>query len=108
MMPDLIANSVFKENGVEYRPGDVISAELPNIEKLMEKGFVVYRGSAAAAKKAIAEAKAAEEGRAAEEKAKKEAEEKARQEAEEKAAAETAEKKSEEKPVKGRKGKVEE
>lgn len=94
MMPDLIANSVFEHKGVKYRPGDIISPEMPGIEKLMDKGFVVYRGGAAAAKKAAAEAAA-------------------RKEAEEKAAAEAAARKetgkeSEEKPVKGRKSKVEE
>lgn len=103
MMPDLIANSVFKSDGKEYRPGDLVSPELPDIKKLMEKGFVVYRGGKVAAEKAIAKAKAEEEAKAA-----AEAEEKARKEAEEKAAAEAAEKKTEEKSGKGRKGKVEE
>ena len=98
MMPDLIANSVFTRNGVEYRPGDIVSSELSDIESLMEKGFVVYRGGKAAAVKAFAEAKAEAEAKAAEEAARKAAEEKA--------AAEAAEKEA--KTAKGRKGKVEE
>lgn len=112
MMPDLIANSVFTRNGVEYRPGDIVSPELPDIESLIGKGFVVYRGGKAAAAKAFAEAKAEAEVKAAEEAARKAeaeakaAEEAARKEAEEKAAAEAAEKEA--KTVKGRKGKVEE
>ena len=81
-MPKMIANSLFKHNGKEYRPGDTIPPEVSGIEELMEKGFVVYRGGAMAAKK----------------------------EAERMAAATRKEtgKESEEKPVKGRKSKVEE
>lgn len=84
MMPEMIANSLFKHNGKEYRPGDTVSPEVSGVKELMDKGFVVYRGGAAAAKKAAAE-------------------EAARKEAEEKAAAE-----KETKTAKGRKGKVEE
>lgn len=98
MMPEMIANSLFKHNGKEYRPGDTVSPEVSGVKELMEKGFVVYRGGAMAAKKE-AERMAAEAA--------------ARKEAEEKAAAEAATRKetgkeSEEKPVKGRKSKVEE
>lgn len=98
MMPEMIANSLFKHNGKEYRPGDTVSPEVSGVKELMEKGFVVYRGGAMAAKKE-AEKMAAEEAE--------------RKETKEKAAADEAERKkadeeSKEKPVKGRKSKVEE
>ncbi len=58
-MPDLIANSVFTAAGREYRPGEKIPPELPEREKLIQKGFVVWEGGKRAAREA-AEREAAE------------------------------------------------
>ena len=134
MMPDIIANSVFKVGEKEYRPGEIVPGDLPDMDNLMEKGLVVWNGGEKAAREAAekeavekaareaAEREAAE--KAAREAAEKEAAEKAareaaereaaektaredtEREAEEKATSETEEKK--EKTVKGRKAKVEE
>ncbi len=108
MMPDIIANSVFKVGEKEYRPGEIVPGDLPDMDNLMEKGLVVWNGGEKAAREA-AEKEAAE--KAAREAAEREAAEKtaredAEREAEEKATSETEEKK--EKTVKGRKAKVEE
>ncbi|MGM9917595.1 hypothetical protein [Anaerotignum sp.] len=129
MMPDIIANSVFKVGEKEYRPGEIVPGDLPDMDNLMEKGLVVWNGGEKAAREA-AEKEAAEKAareaaeKAAREAAEKEAAEKAareaaereaaektaredaEREAEEKATSETEEKK--EKTVKGRKAKVEE
>lgn len=51
-MPDLIANSVFTAAGREYRPGEKIPPELPEREKLIQKGFVVWEGGKRAAREA--------------------------------------------------------
>lgn len=51
-MPDLIANSVFTAAGREYRPGEKIPPELPEREKLIQKGFVVWEGGERAAREA--------------------------------------------------------
>lgn len=59
-MPDLIANSVFTAAGREYRPGEKIPPELPEREKLMQKGFVVWEGGERAAREAL-EREAAEQ-----------------------------------------------
>lgn len=59
-MPDLIANSVFRHNGKEYHLGEKISPDIPDVETLLEKGFIVYRGGMEAAKKAKLELEAAE------------------------------------------------
>lgn len=59
-MPDLIANSVFTAAGREYRPGEKIPPELPEREKLMQKGFIVWEGGERAAREA-SEREAAEQ-----------------------------------------------
>ena len=51
-MPDLIANSVFTAAGREYRPGEKIPPELPEREKLIQKGFVVWEGGERAVREA--------------------------------------------------------
>lgn len=106
-MPNFIANSVFEVEGREYQPGETVPRSLPEWEKLLEKGYIVWEGGARAAREA-AEKEAAEQ--AAREAAEKEAAEQAAKEAAEKEAAEQAAKEAaepNEKPVKGRKAKAE-
>ena len=93
MMPDIIANAVFQVEGKEYRPGDLVPLQIPDLENLMKKGFVVWNGGEQAAREA-AKKEAAEQA----------AREAAEKEAAEQAALEAAEVK--EKPVRGRKAKV--
>ncbi len=89
-MPDLIANSVFTAAGREYRPGEKIPPELPEREKLIQKGFVVWEGGERAVKEA-AEREAAEQ--TAKEAAEREAAEQEAREAAEQSAKTTKPKK---------------
>lgn len=89
-MPDLIANSVFTAAGREYRPGEKIPPELPEREKLIQKGFVVWEGGERAVREA-AECEAAEQ--TAKEAAEREAAEQEAREAAEQSAKTTKPKK---------------
>lgn len=51
-MPNFIANSVFTAEGREYQPGEIVPRSLPEWEKLLEKGYIVWEGGAQAAKEA--------------------------------------------------------
>lgn len=51
-MQNLIANSVFKAEGRKYQPGEIVPRSLPEWEKLLEKGYIVWEGGAQAAREA--------------------------------------------------------